>query len=70
MKSYMPFREYLSKKGLWLDWNDEDQEYDIISSKNYVNEVVVSLPARVVRHDYQQAVEIVNTAVGLNSLFL
>ena len=69
MKSYVPFRQYLSEKGMWLDWNDEDQEYDVMSSKSYVNEVVVSLPARVVRHDYGQAVEIVSTALSILDSF-
>jgi hypothetical protein len=69
MKSYLPFLRYLSEKGLWMDWNYENQEYDVISSKNYVNKVVVSLPAHVIGHDYLQAVETVDTYLRLNCLF-
>jgi hypothetical protein len=69
VKSYLLFRKYLSEKGMWLEWNDEDQEYDIISSVNFVNEVVLSLPAHVVRHDYQQAVDVVSTTLLLDKAF-
>jgi hypothetical protein len=70
VKSYIQFREYLYKQDMWLDWNDENQEYDIVKSFDSVNQVVVTLPHHTVWHNYQRAVEIVNTAVGLNSLFL
>lgn len=74
MKSYMPFLEYLSEKGLWLDWNDEDQEYNVVGSRRtrsgmYANEIIVTLPPRTVRHDFNEAVEIVSTSLELFNFF-
>ncbi len=55
MKGYLPFRDYLKEKGLWLDWNDGTEEYDVIRTTGYVNVVITSLPAQTVRRDFDAA---------------
>jgi tRNA(Ile)-lysidine synthase TilS/MesJ len=35
-------RDYLFLKELWVDWDESDQEYDIVLTENCVNNVIYS----------------------------
>ena len=65
MKGYLPFRDYLKEKGLWLDWDDETEEYDVIRPMGYVNVVITSLPAHIVRRDFDTAQSQVETVMTM-----
>ena len=71
MKSYIPFMKRMESAGLQVLWNDQTEEYDVWrrDSTRSGFSLIVSLPARVVRRDYEQAVEIVSTSFELLKVF-
>jgi hypothetical protein len=70
MNSYLPFQRYVTNQGLFMEWNDETEHYDVVR-KTYgtglgfeVNSsIVVSIPPRTVRHNYYKAVETLDSAL-------
>jgi len=71
MKSYIPFMKRMESAGLQVLWNDQTEEYDVWRRDSSLPGfyLIVSLPARVVRRDYEQAVEIVSTSLELLKVF-
>jgi hypothetical protein len=75
MFTYLSFVEYLRKKELSMEWNDETEQYDVyecVITNNYETRriLLTTITKEVVRRKYEEAVKAVENALELNRLFL
>ena len=69
MKGYLQFRQLLASKGLAYNFDDETETYDVYDWYGASRRHVVSVPARIARHDVAAARDLIDTARSLHTLF-
>jgi hypothetical protein len=63
------FRKLLTTMGLVYDFDDETETYDVYDWYGSSRHHVVSIPARIARHDVAAAQDLIDTARSLHTLF-
>lgn len=69
MKDYLRFRKFLDRSGLGYNFDDEAELYHVYDWHGLNRNYIVSVPARIARHDVDAARDLVETARSLHTLF-
>jgi hypothetical protein len=69
MRDYLRFREMLVSRDMTYCFDDEAETYEVYMWYGASRHHVVSVPARIARHDVAAARDLIDTARSLHTLF-